>query len=206
MTIFNTEGLVIFGAGSEWFWTLVEAVALSVTGLAIYRQLRAQGAANALNATAALDARWSSEVQLRLRLAALIHLASGKPGWPPTLTEIGNFFEDLATLQNHGHLRLADTWEEWGRAVQVWWALAKPVVLADRVRDPALFTGWERLNDRLEGLDRRAGRILNLDAAYLETWIPNQIATLIARLRLDREAREGAIPTWPPVVADLTDQ
>ena len=206
MTIFNTEGLVIFGAGSEWFWTLVEAVALSVTGIAIYRQLRAQGAANALNATAALDARWSSEAQLRLRLAALIHIASARPGWPPTLTEIGNFFEDLATLQNHGHLRLADTWEEWGRAVQVWWALAKPMVLANRVRDPALFTGWERLNERLEGLDRRAGRILNLDAAYLETWIPGQIATLIARLRLDREAREGAIPTWPPEVADLTDQ
>lgn len=202
MTIFNPDGLVIFGAGSEWFWTMLEAVALSVTGIAIYRQLRAQGAANALSATAALDTRWSSEAQLRLRLVALIHLASKKPGWPPTLTEVANFFEDLATLQNHGHLRLEDTWEEWGRAVQIWWALAKPMVLDGRERDSSLFTGWEQLNDRLGRLDRRSGRMLNLDAAYLEAWVPSQIAMLIARLRLDQEARDGVIPSWQPEVGE----
>ncbi len=197
MTIVNLRGMAIFGPGSEWLWAMLEAAALSVTGIAIYRQLRAAGAANALNAAASLDTRWSSETHLRMRLAALMHRAAGKPGWPPTLMEIGNFFEDLATLQNHGHLRLEDTWEEWGRAVQLWWALARQMVLEDRARDPALFTGWERLNHRLEGLDRRAGRLLDLNAATVDAWVESQITILIARLTLDQEMRSGVIPAWP---------
>lgn len=198
MTIFNLHGMAIFGPGSEWLWAMIEAAALSITGIAIYRQLRAAGAANALNAAASLDARWSSETHLRMRLAALIHFAGHQPGWPPTLTEIGNFFEDLATLQNHGHLRLEDTWEEWGRSVQIWWALARPMVLEDRARDPALFTGWERLNSRLGALDRRFRRALDLNAENLATWVEDQITKLIARLRLDEEMRSGVIPSWPP--------
>lgn len=38
----ETSRLVFFGPGSEWFWTMLQFVTLSVTFYAIYRQLRLQ--------------------------------------------------------------------------------------------------------------------------------------------------------------------
>ena len=40
--LINTDGLTFFGAGSEWFWTMLQFVALATTFYAIYRQLRVQ--------------------------------------------------------------------------------------------------------------------------------------------------------------------
>jgi len=38
----NTDGMVFIGPGSEWFWTAVSGMALAITFIAIYRQLRGQ--------------------------------------------------------------------------------------------------------------------------------------------------------------------
>jgi hypothetical protein len=40
--LINTEGLALFGPGSEWFWTALQFSALAITFYAIYRQLQAQ--------------------------------------------------------------------------------------------------------------------------------------------------------------------
>jgi hypothetical protein len=40
--LINTDGLVLFGPGSEWFWTALQFTALAITFIAIYRQLRSQ--------------------------------------------------------------------------------------------------------------------------------------------------------------------
>lgn len=40
MNLINTDGVVLLGQGSEWFWTALSGIALVVTFLAIYRQLR----------------------------------------------------------------------------------------------------------------------------------------------------------------------
>jgi hypothetical protein len=42
VNLVNTDGLAIFGPGSEWFWTMLQFIALAITFYAIYRQLRAQ--------------------------------------------------------------------------------------------------------------------------------------------------------------------
>jgi hypothetical protein len=42
VTLINTEGLALFGPGSEWFWTALQFTALAITFYAIYRQLQAQ--------------------------------------------------------------------------------------------------------------------------------------------------------------------
>jgi len=40
--LINTNGLTLIGPGSEWFWTALQATALAITFIAIYRQLRTQ--------------------------------------------------------------------------------------------------------------------------------------------------------------------
>jgi hypothetical protein len=39
---FISDGVVFIGSGSEWFWAAVSGLALAVTFIAIYRQLRLQ--------------------------------------------------------------------------------------------------------------------------------------------------------------------
>jgi hypothetical protein len=43
------DDLVVIGPGSEWFWAMPQFVAVVVTLVAIYRQLKAQGSANTLS-------------------------------------------------------------------------------------------------------------------------------------------------------------
>jgi hypothetical protein len=38
----NTDGLVFFGPGSEWFWLALQFTALTITFFAVFRELRAQ--------------------------------------------------------------------------------------------------------------------------------------------------------------------
>ena len=42
MKLINTDGMAFIGPESEWLWTALTFVTLSVTFIAIYRQLKAQ--------------------------------------------------------------------------------------------------------------------------------------------------------------------
>ena len=65
MRLINLEELAFFGPGSESFWTMLRCVALTVTFLLIYRQLRVQGHANVINEYHAMHRRWNSALILR---------------------------------------------------------------------------------------------------------------------------------------------
>jgi hypothetical protein len=76
MTLINTNGMVLIGPGSEWFWTALSGMVLAVTFVALYRQLRLQRAANALNAMEALTRRWESRDLVTTRLEAALAMRS----------------------------------------------------------------------------------------------------------------------------------
>ncbi len=154
----NLTGMVLFGSGSEWFWVMAQFLVLTLTGIGIYRQLRAQGSANALSAQASLLARWESSELVRLRLAALMDIATGKTGEPPTLSIVGNFFADVAALVTHRHLRPTDSWETWSGQVQFWWAVMGPWVSTFRAGNPGVYGEFEELAATMAELDRKEPR------------------------------------------------
>ncbi len=39
MELVNTDGMVLIGPGSEWFWTAVSGIVLAITFVANFRQL-----------------------------------------------------------------------------------------------------------------------------------------------------------------------
>ena len=61
MTFINTEGMSFIGPGSEWFWTAISAVVVAVTLLAIFRQVRLQRSAAAIEQLNDIMREWSSE-------------------------------------------------------------------------------------------------------------------------------------------------
>jgi len=50
----------------------------------------------------------------------------------------------------------------------------------------------------MAALDRH-NDVLNFDIADLEPRIQREIGRLIERLRLERDAKRGVVPTWPPI-------
>ena len=199
MPFINTAVLTILGDGSQWFWSMAAFLALPITGYAIFSQLRAQRSSNRVNAMAALADKWDSDRMVRHRLATLIHAAEGRPGWPPALFDIGQFFDRIALLQRHGDVALRTVWEEWGYAIQLWWLRCAAAVAEERGQSgPGFWEDWEKLAHVMAELDRRRGRRPIGDDDVRGHVLSVSISDLIERLRLEQEAKSGVIPTWPP--------
>ena len=201
MSLVNLEGIILVGPGSEWFWAMAQFLVLLVTGLAIYRQFRVQASANALNVQNALVSQWDSPEMIRMRLAALIHVAAGEPGQPPTFGTVGNFFAYIAALREHGHVTARDSWETWSLQVQLWWALAERWLPELRAKNQGIYGEFEALAHAMNLLDRQ-NRVPNFDPEDLDVYIDRQITRLIGRLQLAEDAKQGRIPAWPPAAAN----
>ena len=48
MKLINLDGLALIGPGSEWFWSMLQFVIVAITLMTIYRQLRLQASAGAI--------------------------------------------------------------------------------------------------------------------------------------------------------------
>jgi hypothetical protein len=192
----SIDGIAFIGPGSEWFWAMAQFLVLTVTGLAIYRQLRAQGSANALQAQAGLVARWNAPEMVRLRVATLLVVASGTRRQPVTLRLVGNFFAEMAALRTHRHLRPTDSWEIWSGQIQFWWALVLPWISEIRAKNSGIYGEFEELAAEMARLDLEQ-HVPNFDITDLDARVEREATALIARLQLDGDARRGVVPTWP---------
>ena len=196
MTVVNVDGAAIFGPGSEWLWTMAQFVALSVTGLAIFRQLRAQAWANQLKLFRQFGDDFNGELMVRTKLKALIDLSRGARSLTPSIDEVGQFFNNVGEGRFHGHMHPRYAWEEYGLVAQRFWAVFAPILPDLRRADPNLWQGWERWLVEVRERDRRAGKTLDY-SAQAAAWIPETIAFYIERLRTEQEMKSGVIPTWP---------
>lgn len=197
MTIFNTSGMAIFGPGSEWLWTMAQFVALAVTGLAIFRQLRAQSWANQLAVLRLFGDEFQAEQMIRQRLRALIELAEGNRRLTPALDHVGGWFDGLAEARYNGHIRPKYAVEQWGLVSQIYWAIVSPILPELRAADPGLWKTWERWLMEVRALEGKAGVVQDLSPERIARWLPETIEYYIARLRIEQEMKSGVIPTWP---------
>jgi hypothetical protein len=195
--MFRVGEVVVLGPGSEWLWTMAQFLALTVTGLAIFRQLKAQGWANQFSIFALWSADWASLTTVRYRLAWSIQLADGSRDLTPARIFVGNWFTNKARDRYHGNVNPRLAWQNLGGIAQTHWALILPLVPAFRATDPGLWKDWERWVDELAERDRKAGTPTDISAERLARLVPSVIASLIERLRIEEDAKAGVIPVWP---------
>lgn len=196
----------IVGPGSEWFWAAAQFFVVVVSLAGIYLQLRSQGAANAFHQMATLHERWNSERLIRARLALIADLRTdGERGFaPPTLMPVGDFFEDIALLQQRGHLARTDVWGDWNRTIEFWWTVLSKAIYARRTLYPGDFEGFERLYGLMRDMDAKAGQANNFDAATISVIFDDLFVGLTASLRLEQESKAGMIPALPSGLAEAT--
>jgi len=104
--LINTDGLVFIGTGSEWFWTALSGIILVVTFIAIYRQLRMQAHASAIEQLDSFEREASSEQMNRYMVDVLVALRDGTdPSDLPARAAgaIGGAWAKFALLARGGH-------------------------------------------------------------------------------------------------------
>ena len=194
----DTEGLFLFGPGSEWFWSMLQFVVVAVTLIGIYSQLRVSQSANAFAQLHALEHELRGERLTRRRLRCLIALRDEGPaadlrsaGWG-----VAAFWEKTASLARAGHIKTTMLNEARGADCEAWWAILEPSLLRERESDgdPTSWTHFEWLAGEMGRLGRRQGVEPYLTREFIldRVRLSGLISTLEADLH-DMEAERTVI-------------
>ena len=201
MKILNTDGLVLFGPGSEWLWFMLQFLALATTFYAIYRQLRLQASHGAVEQVEGLNREYDSERMLRYRLAIAV-AERDEIAYPlGAARAIVNFWEGLGGLVRKGHLDANLYWDSSGSNCQTAWASLEPFVHQSRADTgvPLIGEHFEWLAGKMSSLDHRAGMVIVIDRAYVARLRDRSIAAMEEMLRVEEALR--AVVTTPTVPA-----
>ena len=168
----------------------------------IYSQLRAQGSANAVQRIESLQGKYGSERMAYARLALALDLKYEERSGHTfeKARPLLDFFANLDDLHEAGYLSVAEIWNSWGRAIQVWTALLASTVEHQRELEnaPELYDGSRLLSAVRAFGAKRGTPPVSLDAATLSEYLDYAIESNAAMLRFEQEWKSGEIPTPPP--------
>lgn len=192
MRLINLDDVVLFGPWSEWLWVFVQAVALTITFVAIYRQLRAARSASEFEQVRSIEAEFYAPRLTRARLALYEGLRGRKPeqGLPDGAVDVLCWYDNLGYLVEAGNLSASWFYASWGESIQNEWRLLEPFLAHDRAadNDPGYGKSFERLAARMRGLDRRKGIApVRHEDEDRPAWIERYRRILVARLRFATE-------------------
>ena len=202
MRFHNLDDLTVFGAGSEWFWTMLTMVALTITFLAIARQLRAQRAAVAFDQFQQLDQEWLSPRMrhVRLRLAIGLRTGAADDQNEQFAGRLDNFFRKLELLHRKGYLDTELLWLNFGEDVVRWWSVVSDLVQQVRQAydSPNEFAEWERLMRRMRDMMAKRGvPAFQTDPESIRARLDWIIDVERTGLRFGQEVEAGTIPPAP---------
>lgn len=193
MKVFNLEGSAIFGPGSEWLWSMLQFVIVAATLIGLYRQIRLQSSASAIEQLRSWDGEWKSERNTRYRLDVLTALRDGtdQAHIPAAAAgALGDFWEKIGALARQGHLDQKLLWSLSGSDCPGWWSILEP--FARRLRgehdDPLILEHFEWLAGRMASQDRKAGLPQREGGPVLAGWLEG-IALCEHQLRVEQSLR-----------------
>lgn len=127
MKLINTDGMAFIGPGSEWFWTAISGLVLAITFVAIFRQLRLQRGAGAIEQMASLQRDWDGERMARSRLTVMLALQENADltDFPVAWGVVGDFWEAIGYLVRAGHVDRHLVNEYFFNNIRLWWLWAR---------------------------------------------------------------------------------
>ena len=201
MRLINLDDLTIFGAGSEWFWTMLTMIALTVTFLAIYRQLRAQRAAVAFEQLQTLTREWQSELMRYKNYRLAVGLRRGEGGKQlEQFLAIADFFEKLSLLHHQGYLDTEVLYATFGEDVVRWWTVTEGIIGELRVvyDHAGELAGFERLAILMrEMMAKRGVPAFATDPASIAGRLDWMIGGFVHRRQIEQDFKSWLIPPAP---------
>jgi len=205
MKLINLDELVILGPGSEWLWTMISGIVLAVTFIAIYRQLRVQRDAAAIEQVGSIYREWAAERLSRAKLEALTLIRDGAD--PATTlyaaVDVGDFWEGYAYLVRAGNIDRKLMYNSLGPAARIWWRLLSPSarVAREQANDQGIWVDFEWLAGIFAQFDRIAREPATYDEAYVAQRLPDLIETNRTAVRRFEELRAVIVRSASDLVA-----
>jgi hypothetical protein len=203
--LIDGRALVLIGPGSEWFWSALSGIVLAVTVVALYRQVRLQAHATAIEQLTAFEAEWASERLNRFKLDILRELRHGTD--PAHLSEgptfaVFNFWERIGSLAKGRHLDVELLSTVNLGVCQQWWGTLRPWVMAGRSEiGPTFGEGFEWLAAAVTKVNKRQG---NRDMDSLGD-LDEFIANLEYRVGVEVALRSGDVSPGAPAAPRAPD-
>ena len=198
VNLINLNGLTVLGPGSEWFWSMAQFLIVTVSLVAVYRQLQSQGAANAIQRIESLQAAFTTEEMTYLKLAIARDIQRGElsNAAMAKAAPILDFLSNIDWLHEKGYITIEEVVDNWGRPLEVWAALLEPLVKRQReIEGLAEIYDWKILASVRKEFRRRGTPLLTLNDRERERWLDFIIAQSEARLDRNREVRAALAPT-----------
>ena len=206
MNLINTNGLVIFGVGSEWFWSMAQFVVVLVTLFGIYRQLRIARSANAFEQMNNIANEWGSERNTRYRLDVLVALRDGTdPAHIPfgAAAALSDYWENVAALVRAGHVDRRLVYDSLSSDIPSWWDTLAPFQRRYRIETGDQKGGehFEWLAGVIAEMDRKAGVSNPFDEALLASTLDTRIQSARDGIRVAEELRAVIVRPMSPTTA-----
>lgn len=197
MTFVNTKGMAFFGPGSEWFWAALQFTALTITFIAIYRQLQSARSSRAVEQVEGYRRQLDGEQMARYQLAILVALRDREEIPGAAGRAIGNYFEMLGSLGRKGHVDIKLLWDLVSFPALLWWTVLAPYVQRQRVElGESMLEEFEWLVGAFARMDGRAGRQVAVNKASVANWLAaaaGEIEFLQDRIRVEQSLRSVII-------------
>jgi hypothetical protein len=195
--LIDLDNLVLIGPGSEWFWTAVSAIVVSITFVAIYRQVRMQRSSAAIAQLEAILREWDAEVMQRAWLAVLVEIEAGTdPHTFPAhaVIRLANFWERIGYLTRMNHFDRKLVHRSVSDEVERAWERLRPNVVAWRADDgnQLLYGDFEWLARSMTQMSARMGMSTPLDAESMKAANRRLIEDL--RVSLTAEEAQRTVP------------
>ena len=163
MNLVNLDGLTLIGPGSEWFWSMLQLVVVAVSLFALYRQVRLQSSASAIEQTRAITSEWNvrGAAPESSRHPAGTARRRRQLGPLPARGDRGReFWERVGWLGlRTGKIDRRIVHAYVGAAVRLWWQLLAPNTQQFRElqQDEAIFEHFGWLATTMAAMDRPGG-------------------------------------------------
>jgi len=208
VTFINTEGMSFIGPGSEWFWTAISGIVLAVTFLAIYRQLRLQRSAAAVEQLNDIMREWSSERLARAKYTVLVALQAGTdPADLPNraVATVGFFWQRVGFLVRGGNVDARLVCENLGDQIQVWRELLFPKGAGEAASDGTVhWVDFAWLAGVAAAIDAKRGLARDLDETSVKAEIPAMIAHFGEAIELEEALRTVTVRLTPTPISVTT--
>ncbi len=140
----------VFGDCSTWFWTMAQALAVIITLIFIYKQVRAQRYGNMLSYSQILRGYWESAKMMGSRKEACRNYKKGDRAIGKAEGDVLSFFEELGLLVEKGAVNIEYTWESYSYFIEYYWFMFKPHI--EKFRKDTQDNEWYCKFERLVGL------------------------------------------------------
>ena len=184
----------LVGPNSAWLWSAISGVALVLTLLAIYRQLRLQRSVNAREQVMDLLREYNGELMTRQRLATVELLLRSETfnRFTPAIWQVCGYWENIGILIQKGHLDRSILYPLLGASSVLWWQILGPVCADMRLKHsmPDLLEPFEWLARDVQRQNKKSGVVADAIVAVTPEFLSELRESILADIALLESMRK----------------